>query len=58
MPHNLCSKFFTLRGVLDVAIDAHGRSLYDEQTASAQARRDEILAGLAQARKTALPPTA
>jgi fumarate hydratase subunit beta len=45
-------------GPATVGIDAHGRSLYDEQTASAQARRDEILAGLAQARKAALPPTA
>jgi fumarate hydratase subunit beta len=45
-------------GPATVGIDAHGRSLYDEQTASAQARRDEILAGLAQARKAALPPAA
>ena len=45
-------------GPATVGIDAHGRSLYDEQTASAQARRGEILAGLAQARKAALPPAA
>ncbi len=45
-------------GPATVGIDAHGRSLYDEQTAAAHARREQILSGLAQARKTALPPNA
>jgi fumarate hydratase subunit beta len=43
-------------GPATVGIDAHGHSLYDEQTAAAQGRRAEIMAGLAQARMTALPP--
>ncbi|MDH4374796.1 MAG: fumarate hydratase C-terminal domain-containing protein [Ramlibacter sp.] len=43
-------------GPATVGIDALGRSLYDEQTAAAQDRRAEIMAGLARARMTALPP--
>ena len=43
-------------GPATVGIDAHGHSLYDEQTAAAQGRRAEIMAGLEQARMTALPP--
>jgi fumarate hydratase subunit beta len=43
-------------GPATVGIDAHGHSLYDEQTAAAQGRRAEIMAGLARARMTALPP--
>lgn len=45
-------------GPATVGIDAHGRSLYEEQAASASARRDEILAGLARARMAALQPDA
>jgi fumarate hydratase subunit beta len=45
-------------GPATVGIDAHGRSLYDEQTAAAHDRREQILRGLAQARKAALPPNA
>lgn len=43
-------------GPATVGIDAHGSSLYDTHAASAQARREEILAGLARARMTALQP--
>lgn len=41
-------------GPATVAIDAHGRSLYGEQASSALARREEILAQLAQTRKADL----
>ena len=41
-------------GPATVGIDAQGRNLYDEQTTAAQDRRAEIMAGLAQARMTAL----
>lgn len=40
-------------GPVTVAIDAQGRSLYDEEMASARTRRDEILAHLRAAREQA-----
>lgn len=41
-------------GPVTVGIDAHGRSLYDEEQAAAHARRDSILARLQAARESAL----
>ncbi len=45
-------------GPTTVAIDAHGRSLYDEEHARAQQQREHILEWLAQQRQATHPQTA